>query len=346
MTGSGSGQGVGRQTARRTLIVVAILAVALLVWQVRDALLLLFIGILLAVFWRGLARLFSRHTKAPISWSLGAVALLLIGVVVGGSVLLGPRVSEQFTELSRTLPATIEQARQSIQQTEWSNYLLGQMQGRDGGLRIGGDVFSRLTGTASRVLAVLTNVLLILFAAIFFGIDPDLYKRGLVLLVPQNKAARVSDTLDAVGEALWKWLIGKGVAMLFVGIVVTLGLLLIGVPLALTLGIIAGLLDFVPFIGPIVAAAPGILLALTLGPSQAIYAALVYFVAQQIEGNVVTPLIQQKEVSLPPVLVLFAVIAAGLLFGLLGVIVATPLVVVAMVSVKLLYVEDVLGKKT
>ena len=138
---------------------------------------------------------------------------------------------------------------------------------------------------------------------------------------------------------------GQFLAMLFVGVATTIGLMLIGAPLALVLGLIAALLDFVPIVGPIAAAVPGILLALTAGPSTALYAALVYLVVQQLEGNLITPLVQQKMISLPPVLVLFAVVSAGLLLGIPGVIVATPLALLIMVLVRMLYVQDVLGKE-
>lgn len=331
-------------TAKRSLVFVGIIALALFLWQIIDALLLMFIGVLIAVFLSGLAQRLSARTPVPRIWSLVIIALALLGMVAGAAVLIGPRISEQFTQLVQTLPQSIDQLKQSLQQTAWGPSLLDQVQSAQGGLRMGGNVFSRLTGVASGALGILTNVILILFAAIFFAADPHLYKSGFVLLVPKTKSERVRDALDASGHALWKWLMGKLIAMLFVGVFVTLGLMILGVPLALVLGLFAGLLDFVPFVGPLAAAAPGVLLALTIGPSKALYAALVYFAAQQIEGNILTPLVQQAEVSLPPVLVLFAVLAAGLLFGILGMIVATPLCVLIMVLVKMLYIEDALGK--
>lgn len=338
-----SGLSAGK-VARYSLVVVAIAALALLIWQIVDAILLIFIGVLLAVFFRGLANRLSAHSPLSVGWSLGLVAVTMAALVLAAAWFLGPRISDQFTQLAETMPRTLEDTRQRLEQTQWGRYLLDEVQQDDGGIGAGGKLFSNLTGMTSRVAGVVTEVLLILFAAMFFAIDPDLYKRGAVLLVPQSKAGRVREALEAAGSALWKWLMGKLVAMLFVGVFVTVGLMLLGVPLALVLGLLAGLLDFVPFVGPIASAVPAVLLALTLGPMQALYTALVYFIAQQVEGNVVTPLIQQKEVSLPPVLVLFSVVAAGLVFGLRGIIVATPLVVVTMVFVKMLYIHDALGK--
>lgn len=331
-------------TAKQSIIFVAIVALALFLWHIVDALLLMFIGVLIAVFLHGLAKLVSARTPLTASWSLGVVGLALVGVLAGTAVLLGPRISEQYNELVQTLPQSVHQLKEGLQETPWGEYVLNEAQSSENGLRTGGNVFSRLTGMASQALGAFTNAILILFAAIFFAASPSLYKKGIVLLIPEGRAERVSEALDASGNALWKWLMGRLIAMLFVGVFTTIGLLLLGVPLALVLGLVAGILDFVPFIGPIAAAVPGILLALTIGPTKALYAALVYFVVQQLEGNLLTPLVQRYEVSLPPVLVLFAVLAAGLLFGILGLIVATPLSVVVMVLVKMLYVEDVLGK--
>jgi predicted PurR-regulated permease PerM len=114
--------------------------------------------------------------------------------------------------------------------------------------------------------------------------------------------------------------------------------------MALVLGVIAGLLDFVPYLGALAGSLPGILLALTLGPSQALYAGLMYVLAQQLESHLVTPLIQQQAVKLPSALPIVAVVTFGLLFGLPGVLLTTPLTVVVMVLVQQLYVKDVLGK--
>jgi len=177
-------------------------------------------------------------------------------------------------------------------------------------------------------------------------IDPDLYVRGILQLVPESKSSRIADTIDATGRTLRYWLLGQGISMLFVGILTTVGLWLAGVPLAFLLGVIAGILEFVPFLGPVAASIPGILIALTEGWTVALYALLVYVIVQQIENRLIVPLVQWKAVALPPALVILAVVALGLLFGLLGVLVATPLTAVTMVWVKRLYVEDVLGKRT
>jgi predicted PurR-regulated permease PerM len=138
--------------------------------------------------------------------------------------------------------------------------------------------------------------------------------------------------------------LGQGVSMLTVGVLVTAGLWLAGVRMAFLLGVIAGVLEFIPFIGPIMGGIPGVLIALTQDWRTALYAVIVYVIVQQVENHVLIPLIQRKAVEVPPALVILAVVALGLLFGVLGALVATPLMAVIMVWVKMLYVQDVLGK--
>jgi predicted PurR-regulated permease PerM len=273
------------------------------------------------------------------------VGLGIIAVLGTFVWLVGPQVSTQFDELLQRLPSALDQLEHNLQRYTWGQYVLQHMTASKGGVSLGVNVFTRVTGLASTVLTTLADLLLIPFTGIFLAVNPDVYIRGLLLLIPQRQVARVHAALNSAGQELWQWLMGQLIAMFFVGLFVTGGLLLLGVPLALVLGLIAGLLNFVSFLGAIVSALPGILLALTLGPMQALYAALVYVLAQHIEGYLVTPLVQQQAVALPPALVILAVVAFGMLLGLPGVILATPLAVVVMGLVNMLYVEDILGKK-
>jgi predicted PurR-regulated permease PerM len=134
--------------------------------------------------------------------------------------------------------------------------------------------------------------------------------------------------------------------MVVVGLLVGTGLWLLGVPSALTLGLLAGLLEFIPFAGPILAMIPAVLLALAVSPDLAIWVLLLYLAVQQFEGNVLTPVVQQYAVDLPGVVLLFSLIGFGIIFGTLGVILAAPLAVVSYVLVKRLYVVEALHTAT
>lgn len=156
---------------------------------------------------------------------------------------------------------------------------------------------------------------------------------------------RAEEVIDTVVLTLRLWLLGQLVVMVAVGTLSTIGLWLIGVPGALLLGLFAGLLEFVPVIGPLIAAIPAVLVALVESPVTAVYVALLYFGVQQLEEYVITPLAQQRAVHLPPLLTIAAVLIMQILFGILGALVATPLIAALMVLVKMLYLEDVLGKE-
>jgi predicted PurR-regulated permease PerM len=202
--------------------------------------------------------------------------------------------------------------------------------------------WSRVANAATQTLSALGSVGLVAVVGLYLATNPQLYRAGLVRLMPPNQRERIEEALLASGQALSRWLLGQGVSMLFVGSATALGLWLLGVPLALTIGAIAAVLAFIPFFGPIASGILAVLMAFMEGPTQALYVAGLCVAIQQIEGNLLMPFVQRWAVALPPVLGIMAAVIFGLLFGLAGVILATPLMVVAMVLVQKLYVEGVL----
>lgn len=180
--------------------------------------------------------------------------------------------------------------------------------------------------------------------AIFIAADPSVYRRGLLLLVPQRAEQTVDVALDDAARGLRGWMIGQAVSSLVVAAFTWVGLLLLGVPASGGLGLIAGLLDIIPMIGPIIAGVPAVLLAFTVSPATALWTIGLFLLVQQLQGNFLQPMIQKQAVDVPPAVLLFAVVAAGLLFGFLGVLLAAPLTVVVYVMVQRIYVRTLLGK--
>ena len=326
---------------RRAATAIGLAAGIWIVWKVQVALLLAFAGLLLAVFLNGTAVWTSRKTSVSRGMGLTIVLVLLTALVAAIMWLLGPRIGEQFAQLGQQLPSAFRSFMDTLRQTEIGSYILNQAPERLGS---GGSTgfFSRITGFASLLLGALTNIVLVLFLGIYFAVDPSLYRKGMLHLIPRPRRDRAEEVFDEIGQKLWNWLMGRLFAMVIVGVLTTVGLMVIGVPLALALGFIAFLLDFILFVGPIAAAIPAVLLALAQSPTMALYTAILYLGVQQIEGNIVTPLVQHEQVQISPALVLLTIVAMGLLFGVLGVIIAVPLTVVILVIVKMLYVEDVL----
>ena len=340
---SESGKGKFSLFTRRILEVLALVALAFFLWQIRNMLLLLFLGILFAILLSMPARKLSAHTPLPRQGALALVGILFLALIGLGGWFLGSQIAQQTDQLTQQLQQSIDRLRQY----QWGQYVVSNAPSfseiASGG---GGGVFSRITGAASRVIDAVASVVIVLFLGVYLSVKPDLYKRGLLQLLPEKRRPRTGEALDATGYLLWMWLLATFVSMAIIGTLSWLGLMLLGIPLAPVLGLIAGLMEFIPLIGPFLAALPAVLVAFLQGPMQALYVALLYLGIQQVESNLITPLVQEQGTSLPPALTLLAAVAFGLLFGPLGIIVATPLMVAVMVLTKMLYVEDVLGTPT
>jgi predicted PurR-regulated permease PerM len=215
---------------------------------------------------------------------------------------------------------------------------------RAAGVIGGGEMIGSIAGYSGAVLTGLANAVLVIFAGLYLAVDPSLYRRGLVALLPPRHRATAEDALTSTGRALRLWLLGQLVAMILVGVLTTLGLWLIGVPSALALGVIAALLEFVPFAGPILASIPAIALGLSESVTTGALVLGLYLAIQQVEGNLITPIVHQRAVDLPPALTMFAILAFGVLFGPLGILLATPLAVVGYVLVNRLWIAEALDE--
>jgi predicted PurR-regulated permease PerM len=199
--------------------------------------------------------------------------------------------------------------------------------------------FPFLTST----FAVFGGLLLVVFLTIYVAAEPDTYHDGLMHLFPHRARARAGEVLTAMATALRKWLLTQLIAMLVIGLV-TMGLLFaLRIPAALPLGILAGLLEFIPTVGPTLSAIPAIAMGFVDSPEKALYVALGYVGIQFLENHILIPLLMKEGVDLPPALTILAQALMALLFGFLGLLVAVPLLAATVVAVKMLYVQDVVG---
>jgi predicted PurR-regulated permease PerM len=215
--------------------------------------------------------------------------------------------------------------------------------------RAGGFAGSFITST----FGVIGNIVIVFGVGLFFAINPSLYTQGLIRMVPIKRRARTATILNQVGTQLEWWFVGQLCSMASIGVLTFIGLSILGIPMALTLGIIAGLMNFIPNFGPILAALPAVLIAFapqagetTLHPGLALWVIGLYVVIQLLEGWVITPFFQQRAVELPPALIIISQVIFGLLLGPLGLVLATPILATLIVLVRLLYVEDILGDRT
>jgi predicted PurR-regulated permease PerM len=324
--------------AKLLVLILAAVAAALILWQIMHVLLLAFAAILLAVLLRMIAGPIRRYAHVPEKVAVVLAALVVALVLAGFFVLMGAQIAAQFAALVERLPELIETAEARLGISGLGAWLqdLQTAALEEGGLVLNVASYSALVFTGVGYLLV------VIAAAIYLALDPKTYLEGALQLVPVERQGRARETMETLGRALGLWLLGQLAAMVLVGAFTTLGLWLLGVPSALALGVIAGLLEFVPLIGPIAAAVPAVLVALGEGATLALWVVALYVVLQQLEGVLIVPIVQQRTVDLPAVVTIFAIIAFGALFGALGVLLATPLAVVCLVLVKKLWVREVL----
>jgi predicted PurR-regulated permease PerM len=188
-------------------------------------------------------------------------------------------------------------------------------------------------------------LLLIIFMAIYIASDPDMYHGGLISLFPKRHRRRTGEIFSAIADVLRKWLVTQLIAMATIGGVTTVVLLILGVKAAFALGVIAGLLEFVPTVGPILSSVPAIAMAFLDSPEKALYVGIAYIGIQFIENHLLIPLLMKGGMDLPPALTILAQALMALLFGFLGLMCAVPLLAAGMVAVKMLYIERVIGEE-
>ena len=351
-----------------------------LLWMVYPLLLVAFLGVL---FGLAVARGADYLERFRIPRGIGSTLIVLgvLGLLGGIGTWIAPTLREQTRELRSTLPQAITRAEDWLNrraggflgqlmpeqpaaqpapqaptgtpeganrmraarpdaQSQRGNPLAGLPGSLSGQLdAVGRYLFSFLSST----VAVLTGLILIIFMSIYIGSAPKVYHQGLLHLFPHRVRPRAQEVLKAMGITLRKWLMAQLVAMVVIGVVTTIGLKLLGVKAALPLGIIAGLLEFIPMIGPLLSAIPAVAMGFVDSPQQALFVALLYTGIQFFENHLLIPILMKEGVDLPPAVTVIGLGIMSVVFGFLGMLVAVPLLAAIMVAIKLLYVEDVVG---
>lgn len=326
---------------RSTLLVSAIVgAIVLLVWYAAHALLVIFGGILLAVFLNALSE--SLRRVLPVSPVIAkiSVIVLLVGLTVAGIWLLSPHIEQQAAALYEDLPRSLAGLADRLQQSGIGNQLSKFVPQIQDVIRRAGGIMAPANWVVSTFIDLVAKLVIILFIGLYLTLDPQRYIHGVLLLVSPSKRGRAKDIIYSIAATLQRWTLARMLLMVGNGILTSIGLWLLDVPFALTLGLIAGVLNFVPNLGPIIAAIPAVLIALLESPSQALSVAVLYLALQAADGYVFTPLVQQKAVNLPPALTIATQLLMGVLLGSWGLVLATPLLAASIVLITKLYIEE------
>ncbi|MBR0712384.1 AI-2E family transporter [Bradyrhizobium liaoningense] len=326
------------------LMLLAACVALFLVWQTISSLLIVFAGVLFAALLDASARALAPVIPLNRVWRLTLVLLLLSGVVGFGLDWGAGKLPEQTRNLIKVMDTQLDVVQEHL--LSYGVELLGPEGGRNFSQWLFSDQ-GRFLSHAQFVLggasSLLTGVLVILFLGILFAFDPTSHRNSLVMLVKQSYRARTRAVMDEMGSVMRLWLVGQLIRIILMTLCVWIALYWIGLPGPFVLGLQAGLSNFIPYLGPIVAAIPIALVAMPLGASLLIWAVVIYTIIQSIEGYVIGPLIQRQAVEIPPAWTLVAILLLGALFGVMGIALAMPLVAVGRVAIIRFYVEDWLG---
>jgi predicted PurR-regulated permease PerM len=347
-----------------------------LIWFAHALFLVAFLGVLFAIaVSAGVDQL--QRFRIPRGAGAGLIVLTFFGVLVGALSWVAPTLRQQGAELRQKLPEAVDRVEQWVDQR--NSGLLGVVLGRDSvpaptaasaagarpvtpGTAVAASpagaqarpssvlrqrLGSLMSGTSrylfpfiTSTIAAVGGLLLIIFLSIYFAADPDLYRRGALALLPARHRERGSMIFDRIATVLRKWLITQLIAMAAIGSVTTIVLLILDVKAAFALGLLAGLFEFIPTVGPILSAVPGVAMAFLDSPEKALYVLVAYWGIQFLENHILIPLLMKGGMDLPPALTVLSQALLALVFGFLGLMVAVPMLATVMVVIQMLYVEQ------
>jgi len=337
----------GKRIAARTLIQAAVVAlVALCVFVVlrgAEVFLVAFAGILFAVLFHGAASWLTSKTRLSSRWALIVAVVAPLLLIVAAVWLMAPDVARQASELADRLPKAARQLEDRLSSSDWASPLFAQKERIQDAIQGDSSVFSLASKAFSTTFGALGNFVIALAIGLFVAIAPQTYIGGLLRLVPLQRRSRARQVLDETGSALASWLLAKLTAMVVIGLLTAVGLWFIGIDLALVLALLAALLSFIPNIGPVIALVPAALIAMVFGIDKLGWVIALYAAVQAFESYLLTPVLQQRMLGLPPALTVSVQVLLGVLAGVLGVILATPLTVALTTMTRMWYVEDILG---
>jgi predicted PurR-regulated permease PerM len=348
---------VARELVKAAITIMAIAVVLLLLWHTRLLIILTVLGALLGIAAKpGVDWLETRRIRRGVG-----APMVVLGAVISVLLILawsGPTLVSEFAKFRQQVPEAIDKLDAYVEQNPGglldvllpnpprdtlrvvsdsvpaaSTRLRAALAGQAAGAR--GLLFGALTST----IAVFAGLIYVLLLTIYFAIEPMVYRRGVLLMIPEASRDRGARVFDAVTFTLRKWLATQFIAMVVIGLVTTAMLLVLRVKSAIPLGILAGVFEFIPNVGPLLSAIPGVLLAFVESPQKALVVALAYWGIQFLENNLLIPYLMREELDLPPALTVLWQALMAIIFGLLGLFVAVPLLAAGFVAVRYLYVR-------
>ncbi len=325
---------------RRVVLVIVIAVVAAAIYATGNLLILAFGAILGAIVIHAIAEIFGEHLRVPAKAAVGLAIVSVLAMIALLVWLFGVEFRAQVNLLVLRLPGLLDQLSAYVAQTPVGAKVVDAVKAAFAGSRVARDIGGLARGAGELIL----NALLVLVGAIFFAVDPKVYERGFLLLMPRSKRAAVEDALSDVASTLRLWLRAQLIQMTTMGVLIGIGLWLAGVPSAPALGLLVALSEFVPYIGPTAAMLPALGLAATEGAGEVVWTLAVFAIVRLLQTNFITPYVTSRVIAIPPAVTLFAILAIGAVFGLFGLFFSAAILVVIFTLVRSLYLRDVLGE--
>ena len=325
---------------RRVILVILIAALTIALYRIGTLLILAFGSVLGAITIHAVARRLHRHLHVPMRHAIGLAMLAALAATGFLIWLLTVQFGAQINALIVETPALLARLAAWMSQSAVGAKIVQAVDTAYAGAQAAQDLGGLARGGADLVL----NIILLIVGAMFFAIEPRRYRDGLLLLLPRAKRPAFADALDDLGRNLRLWLRAQIILMILMGTSTGVGLWLSGVPSAAALGLLAGISEFIPYIGPTVAMLPALGLAANAGNGPLVGAIATYAIVRIVQDMIVTPIIQNKVISIPPAITLFAMVGIGYIFGLTGLVFAAPLLVAIFALTHSLYVREMLGE--
>jgi predicted PurR-regulated permease PerM len=323
--------------SKRAAIFIGLALIPVLVWHLFNVVLIAVGAVLIATLLSLVAEPFLM-LRLPRSAALVASGLVVAAVLFGAAYLFGTGVGFEMQEVLRRIEEAQQTITQSMNHSQIGKTILSHLQGQN--VAVGQLIGGLFHISAAFLVAVVVTV----FAGVYLAAQPALYLTGFGKLFPPRWRDNADETLDHLAQGLRLWMLGQLLEMLIIGVLSGVAVWMIGLPSPLALGVIAGVAEFVPYLGPIVAAVPAVLVAITLNSTAVLWTLAAYVLIHQAEGQIVMPIIQRRMVFIPPALMLMSILAIGSLWGVSGTIFAAPITVILFVLVTKLYVRDSLGE--
>ena len=333
------------QFASRAAILLAMIGAALAAWTLREVAFILFGALVLANGMNAVACFLAR--KVRIRYALGLLAVVTTGLTVLGAVgwFFGATINNQLEELSDKIPDGLQWLTNQIEARPYTRDLLSKLEINDLSGTTGW-IAKTLTPILRSFLGAAGSLVVMAIVSIYLAAQPERYRSGALRLLPFSARSKASELLDATGNILGRWLAGQVAVMATVGLLSGVGLWLLGIDAAFVLGLVGGLMSFVPYLGSVMTAVLATLFALAQGPYHAAAVIVMYICVHFVEGNFITPLIQAEATSLPPAITLLAVISCAILFGPSAAFLAAPLTLFVITALDVLYTKPMVKRET